>query len=154
MPQIHIVSFNSGQNTVHVIRGNRVHHQLYVCYIYSSPLSSKTGQPSKRQLKFFLPHTHRVSRVCTACLSTQQKTPLWMWGHMEVVYSSVWPRSVAPTPEAPLSLILLLRKGFHLTIIPIARCHRNILCYVFLHFSLFPPMQHRFTSLHISSLPE
>ena len=30
-----------------------------------------------------------------------------------MVYSSVWPRYVVPTPEAPLSLILLLREGFH-----------------------------------------
>lgn len=154
MPQIHIVSFNSGQNTVHVIRGNRVHHHSYTSVISILVHSHPKLDSSPKVSWSFSFYTHRVSRVCTACLSTQQKTPLWMWGHMEVVYSSVWPRSVAPTPEAPLSLILLLRKGFHITIIPIACCHRNTLCYVFLHFSLFPPMQHRSTSLHISSLPE
>lgn len=154
MPQTDVVSFNtdSGQNTVHVMRGNRVHRHSYMSVISIPPLSCKSGLRSKSQLKFFLPLTEQAE--CAPCLSTQQKTPLWMWGHMEVVYSSVWPKSVAPTPEAPSSLILLLRKGFHITIILIACCHRNTPCCVVLHFSWFPPLQHSSTSPCVSSLPE
>lgn len=55
-----------------------------------------------------------------------------------MVYSSVWPKSVTPTPEAPLSLILLLRKGFHNSNpwFPLPRKH-IMLCYS--PFSLLSP---------------
>lgn len=74
-------------------------------------------------------------------------------GHVEVAYSSVWPRSVAPTLEAPLSLIFLLRRGFHNSNPCPWVAKETLSVTLYSDFSMSFPVAQFFTSQHYLSVP-